>query len=94
MNLRLRMKLKLFKEKVIEQAEKAKNKEIEEIKNKERIMRQEYEIEIDDLKQKLDEALKNEEMEFESKWKYLDQLEEQKKQAEKLIEELFLQISD
>ena len=88
------MKLKIFKEKVIEQAEKAKNKEIEEIKNKERIMRQEYEIKIDDLKQKLDEALKNEEMEFESKWKYLDQLEEQKKQAEKLIEELFQQISD
>ena len=88
------MKLKIFKEKVIEQAEKAKNKEIEEIKNKERIMRQEYEIKIDDLKKKLDEALKNEEMEFESKWKYLDQLEEQKKQAEKLIEELFQQISD
>ena len=88
------MKLKIFKEKVIEQAEKAKNKEIEEIKNKERIMRQEYEIKIDDLKQKLDEALKNEEIEFESKWKYLDQLEEQKKQAEKLIEELFQQISD
>ena len=94
MNLRLRTKSKLFKEKVIEQAEKAKNKEIEEIKNKERIMKQEYEIEIDDLKQKLDEALKNEEMEFESKWKYLDQLEEQKKQAEKLIGELFQQISD
>ena len=88
------MKLKIFKEKVIEQAEKAKNKEIEEIKNKERIMRQEYEIKIDDLKKKLDEALKNEEMEFESKWKYLDQLEEQKKQAEKLIGELFQQISD
>ena len=88
------MKLKIFKDKVIEQAEKAKNKEIEEIKNKERIIKQEYEIKIDDLKQKLDEALKNEEMEFESKWKYLDQLEEQKKQAEKLIEELFQQISD
>ena len=88
------MKLKIFKDKVIEQAEKAKNKEIEEIKNKERITRQEYEIEIDDFKQKLDEALKNEEMEFESKWKYLDQLEEQKKQAEKLIGELFQQISD
>ena len=82
-----------YKEKLADEMEKVKEREVEQIKKKlEESMMEKHKDQIDALKQQLNEEIEKQSEESKSKELYIEQLEEQKQEMQKTVEKYLTQV--